>query len=105
MELKVIWSQSAEFRLDNIYKYYLEKASEVIAKKLVRGIINETQSLKKNPFIGQVEPLLIDRIETYRYLVIKNYKIIYSVDKSKNLIKIADVFDTRQNPEKLKKTN
>ena len=105
MDLKVIWSQSAEFRLDIIFEYYYEKASKVIAKKLVRGIINETQYLKKNPFIGQVEPLLNDRIEIYRFLIYKNYKIIYSVDENKNLIKIADVFDTRQNPKKLKEIN
>ena len=70
-------------------------------KKIVSGIIKSTQSLKNDPFIGQVEPLLNERVETYRYLVFKNYKIIYSVDENKSLIKIADVFDTRQNPDKL----
>jgi len=45
--------------------------------------------------------LLKDRKETYRYLIFKNYKILYSVDSQQNLIKVADVFDTRQNPKKI----
>ena len=32
-----------------------------------------------------------------------NYKIIYSVDIELKLIKVADVFDTRQNPIKIKR--
>jgi mRNA-degrading endonuclease RelE of RelBE toxin-antitoxin system len=41
--------------------------------------------------------------DNYRYIVCGNYKIIYSVDIEEQLIKIADVFDTRQNPIKIKR--
>ena len=51
----------------------------------------------------QIEELLIDREETYTYLICKNYKIIYSVDHKLKRIKIADIFDTRQNPVKIKR--
>lgn len=51
--------------------------------------------------IGVVDELLKTRAEQYRYLVSANYKIIYSIDQENRLIKIADVFDTRQNPIKL----
>ena len=33
MKLKVIWSLSAESRLDKIFEYYIERVSEKIAKK------------------------------------------------------------------------
>lgn len=72
-----------------------------LAKKIIHSIIDKTKSLKNNPFIGQLEPLLNERTELYRYLVVSNYKLIYSVDENKALIKIADVFDTRQNPDKM----
>ena len=52
----------------------------------------------------QIEDLLVDRDDTYRYIVCDNYKIIYSVNIALKLIKIADVFDTRQNPIKIKRT-
>ncbi|WP_445733745.1 hypothetical protein [Mariniflexile sp.] len=58
----------------------------------------------KASFIGQEEELLKERKNQYRYLVFKNYKVIYSVDEQNEFIKIADVFDTRQNPPKMKRT-
>lgn len=42
----------------------------------------------------QIEELLIDRPNEYRYIVYKNYKIIYSIDYKLQLIKIADILDT-----------
>ena len=104
MTLKIIWSEFAETQLDEIYEYYEKKASPRVAKKLVREIINEPKKLIKTPQIGQEEELLKHRETEYRYLVFKNYKLIYSVDNQNGFIKIADVFDTRQNPPKLKRT-
>jgi len=65
MELKIIWSESAESRLDDIFDYYLKKVNRTIALKLVKGIINHPQTLNDNPFIGQIEPLLLNRSEKY----------------------------------------
>ena len=104
MVLKIIWSEFAETQLDEIYDYYEKRVSTRFAKKLVREIINETKKLIKSPLIGQKEELLKQRATEYRYLVFKNYKLIYSVDNQNGTIKIADVFDTRQNPPKLKRT-
>lgn len=104
MALKIIWSEFAETQLDEIYEYYEQNVSTSVAKKLVRGIINEPKKLIKTPQIGQEEDLLKHREIEYRYLVFKNYKLIYSVDNENGFIKIADVFDTRQNSPKLKRT-
>ncbi|UGU17514.1 type II toxin-antitoxin system RelE/ParE family toxin [Sinomicrobium kalidii] len=102
--MEVIWSEFAEGQLDEIFEYYSENASVRIAKKLVKGLIHEPEKLIRNPFIGQVEPLLQGRKESYHYLVYKNYKIIYSVNAENGFIKIADVFDARQNPKKMERT-
>ena len=104
MGLKIIWSAFAESQLDEIYHHYEKKASSKVATKLVKGIINEPKKLIKSPFIGQEEELLKDRRIKYHYLVFKNYKLIYSIDEQNGFIKIADVFDTRQNPPKMKRT-
>ena len=104
MALNIIWSEFAETQLDEIYDYYEKKANTKVAKKLVRGIIEEPKKLIKAALIGQEEELLKQRETEYRYLIFKNYKLIYSVDNQNGYIKIADVFDTRQNPLKLKRT-
>ena len=104
MALKIIWSEFAETQLDDIYDYYEKKAGAKIAKKLIIEIINEPKRLLKSPLIRQKEELLKQRKTEYRYLIFKNYKLIYSLDNQNGYIKIADVFDTRQNPIKLKRT-
>ena len=104
MTYRIIWSEFAESQLDEIYDFYEKRASSRIAKKLVLGIINEPNKLKSEPFIGESEELLKHRSIEYRYLLFKNYKLIYSVDTTNGYIKIADVFDTRQYPPKLLRT-
>ena len=103
MEFNVIWSDFAEEKIDEIYEYYKIEASIRVAKNLVLGIIESTVALIENPYLGQIEVLLAERDEKYRYLLYKNYKIIYSVDIDNEYIKIADVFDTRQSPIKMKR--
>lgn len=104
MELEIYWTGFSEKELENIFEYYLKKANYRVAKKLVDGIYYETLILKKQPTIGQVEELLKERKENFRYWVYKNYKIIYWVNRDQNRIEITDVFDTRQNPKKMKRT-
>lgn len=102
MRLKIIWSVTAAERLDDIFSYYDSEAGEIIAKRIVSKILSDISYLSKQPFIGQVEPLLDNRNIKYRYLLTGNYKTIYSVDEENNRVKIADIFDTRQNPKKMK---
>ncbi len=101
MSLIVYWTTFAENKLTDIYNYYETEASFEVAQKLVDGIIDKTISLNKNPNIGQIEDLLSDRPQCFRYLVFKNYKIIYWINTSKNRIDIVNVFDCRQNPQKM----
>lgn len=101
--MKIVWSHFAETQLDKIYDYYLKKAGEEKASNLVVSIIRHADYLRENPKAGQLEELLADRKIEYRYIVFKNYKIIYSIDEQLQFIKIADVFDTRQNPVKIKR--
>jgi len=86
--------------LEDIFNYYKNKASKRVARKLVKQIIDRTIQLEQNPKSGPKEPLLSDRKFEYRYLVEGNYKIIYWIED--NYIKIATVFDCRQNPIKMK---
>ena len=102
VKLQVIWSEWAENQLDDIYAYYLLNAGEVVAKRIVLKILEETLYLSAYPFIGQKEPLLAHRNENYRYLICGNHKIIYFVEEKNDIVKIIDIFDTRQNPLKMK---
>jgi len=101
MEIKVFWTETALNNLEDIFEYYKYKASVRVARKLVKGLVKSTLKLQESPQIGRKEELLSDRKFEYRFLVVGNYKIIYWIEN--NYIKIATVFDCRQNPEKIKK--
>lgn len=103
MEYRIVLSRFAENQLDNIYDYYSKEANVEVAQKLIFQIRDRTKILAENPLIGKREEFLLERSEEYRHLIVTNYKIIYSVDEQNRMIKIADVFDTRQNPIKLKR--
>ncbi|MEX2380400.1 MAG: type II toxin-antitoxin system RelE/ParE family toxin [Vicingaceae bacterium] len=104
MELEVYWLDLAEVKLEDIYSYYSLKASKKVAQKLVNGIIDATIGIEKFPEKGQVEFNLNDRKQEFRYLVFKYYKIVYWINYDAKRIEIANVFDTRQDPEKINKT-
>jgi plasmid stabilization system protein ParE len=101
MEIKILWTDEAIGRLKDIFDYYSKVATVNIAQKLVNEIVDSSNILITHPEIGVQEELLKERKNKYRYLVCKNYKIIYW--RKENVVFIATVFDMRRNPKKLKK--
>jgi plasmid stabilization system protein ParE len=100
---KILWTDFAINQLKDIFDYHLIKASPNIAHRLVQKIIDATIILENNPISGRKEDLLADRSLEFRFLIVKNYKIIYWLDSEYRTINISMVFDTRQNPKKISK--
>ena len=100
MEVRIEWSDLSERQLKDIFDYYSFEASPGIARKIINRIVDRVSILEKGLLAGQKEELLSEYPEDFRYLVVNNYKIIYW--KKDYLITIASVFDSRQNPEKIK---
>lgn len=99
--MKVYWTQFAEDKLEDIYNYYEFKAGITVAQNLVNGIVDTSIALNKQPYLGQKEELLAERIQDFHYLVFRNYKIIYQIDETNEAVFIVSIFDTRQNPNKI----
>jgi len=102
---KILWTDFTINQLKDIFDYHLVKASPNIAQRLVQKIIDATIILEKNPKAGRKEDLLANRPQDFRFLIIKNYKIIYWIDYKFNIINVSTVFDTRQNPDKIDKVD
>ena len=96
-----MWSAFSEKQIDAIFNYYTQKATSKVALEIVTKILLAPDILLNNPKIGQKEPTIQHRLITYHYILALNYKIIYSIDDDEMLIKITDVFDIRQNPNKI----
>ncbi len=41
MELRVFWTDTAKFQLENNFDYYKDKANLKVAQKLIKQIINQ----------------------------------------------------------------
>lgn len=104
MGYEIIWSEFAEKQIDDIINYFYHKSGSYgIALKIVSRILFVPNILSENLRLGQIEPYLKNRNITYHYLVESSYKITYSIDEKDGLIKVADVFDNRQSPEKMER--
>jgi plasmid stabilization system protein ParE len=90
---RIIWSRQALDSVRDIYLFYKEKSPQS-AKKLKQDLL---QSPRKVYFSKQYQ---VDDINSaYRRIVVRNYKILYTVKG--HTIHIIDVFDARQAPGKL----
>jgi len=104
MGLTIHWTDFSKNELQNIFFYYTNKANISVATEITEGIVNETDVLENNPYIGQIEESLISSEKEFRHLIYSNYKIIYWINLDKNQIEIWDVFDCRQKLLKIKRT-
>jgi len=93
---KIIWSADAKNDLNLIWLFYAEKSFEV-ADKVIDEIIFTAESINFSEQF-QLEPTF-SKIE-FRRAICRHFKIIYSVRENK--LFIVRIFDSRQNPKKLK---
>lgn len=102
--MKVFIADTAKISLKDIRNYYQSKGYEAYGKRVFKSIISKAKTLSNTPYIGQEEELLKPLKQGHRYFLIKkHYKVIYLVTEES--IIITDVFDTRQQPEKMLKKN
>ncbi len=99
--MKVLFHKSAIDDLILVYSYCRSKFGLSATKKLRSKIDKSISLLKTQPYIGQVEPLLLGCTSLeYRMIVILPYlKIIYSIHNE--YIYIHVVWDVRQDENKL----
>ena len=99
--VKIIWTKKAFNQLERAIKYIKEEQGRSYAEIVLTKILEKTQLLKKNPEIGQPEPLLKHKKNIYRYLIVWSYKIIYRGHKKK--VVISRIFHTSRNPDRLRR--
>ncbi len=98
--MNVVWSAWAQRQLDEIHAWHCTAASPAVADRIVDDILAVTHLLEQFPFGGQVEPWLEHKRQGHRRVVVGNYKIVYRVHQEE--VRIVDVFDSRQDPGKMK---
>lgn len=90
---------------DNQAKADLRLIFEFIKLKSLQGAINVIRDIvAQSKNIHFTEQYQVDEFlgEPYRRMIVRDYKIIYKIH-SETEIRILQIFDTRQNPIKIKK--
>ncbi len=98
-QLEIIWTESALNDLNTIIEF-VSQQSVSFAEQVAYKILFRVNQLHSFPKSGQVEPVLKNMKQEYRYLIESHSKIIYKQENTQ--IFIERIIDTRQNPVKLK---
>ena len=98
--MKLRWMPTA----NRSYEYIMTCATEFYGKTTLRklsvAIKNAERLLLTNPYMGNREPLAEGRMFEYRSIELPSpFKLIYTIYE--DAIYIADIWDTRQSPDKL----
>ena len=100
----VIWTKKAHNCRDKFYFEGMMEFGIMTANKTDHIIGEIEQDLSKWPTAGFPEPLLKGTAHLYRARHInKRYKLIYRYEETTDIVYIEDIWDTRRNPESLKK--
>ena len=92
--MKVIISDEAKNNIKEIFDY-ISLDSLRYAKETTQNIRLYIRKLKESPYIGKY--VLELKNKQYRELIYKNYKIVYSISKSKNEIYILFIVHRARN--------
>jgi len=96
--IRIVLADEAKADLKNIYYRIIEKTKSVQNAKNVRADI--IRASKDIHFVKQYQ---VDEIlgEPFRRMVVRHFKIIYK-PINENEIRILQIFDTYQSPEKMR---
>lgn len=98
--MKLVYTEQAIQSLEESLAFIAENISLEKLIEIRDQILDAANSLIFQPFKGQKEPCLEHLGLDHRRLIQGHYKIIYRVIEE--YIYITDVFDSRQDPEKMK---
>lgn len=92
---KIVWSKESRSSLNKIWQFYAEKDIRA-ADRIIDEIISTAENIKFGEQY-QVEEILG---AGYRRAVVRHFKVVYKIEI--NRLRILEIFDSRQNPNKLK---
>ncbi|MCM1368700.1 MAG: type II toxin-antitoxin system RelE/ParE family toxin [Roseburia sp.] len=97
MKYAVVFTDTAKSDLRNIAVYIVEQSKDKeIAKRFVKELSEQCAPLEEFPQIGALPKDRVLVSSGYRFLVHKEYLIVYSVDESNGKVYIQAVFNAKK---------
>jgi toxin ParE1/3/4 len=100
--MKLVYSEYALEQLQRILDFlvYQQEIPSQKALEIRDKILDKADTILSNAYAHQKEEFLEHLQLSHRRLIISNYKIVYTIKP--DYVLITDIFDTRQNPDKMK---
>lgn len=100
MAMRIIWTEQANRAIEFIFTCSQNLYGHTLLRKLRKDIQKYEGLLSTNPMMGALETEIPDIDIEFRHIVMtRPFKMIYFI--MDDTIYIADIWDTRQNPEHL----
>lgn len=97
-QYKVIITPTAFREMNRIYEYIAEDLyAEKAAKMLMKQVEVAIQKLKYAPEIHIKIEKFDDLKRRYRKIIIKNYEILYTIDKEKKVVYVSHMYYGKRN--------
>ena len=90
--MNIRWTEPAVLDLESI-RDYIARDSEYYATEFIGRIIDAVEKLYMLPSMGRIVPEAGD--ENIREIIFYNYRIIYSIEKSDNILILAIIHAAR----------
>ena len=98
--MKLVYTQQAIDSLQECLDFFPPEVSAEKINEIRDRILSKADKLLVNPYLGQQEEYLEHLGKFHRRVIEGSYKIIYKIEVDS--IVISDIFDSRQNPSKMK---
>jgi toxin ParE1/3/4 len=98
--MKLVYTEQAIISLEEALEFIAPKVTHIKLIEIKDKILDAADTLLEQPLAGQKEYLLEHLELGHRRLVEGHYKIIYKIVDE--YIYITDIFDSRQDPAKMK---
>lgn len=98
--MKLVYTEQALKSLEEALKFIAPHVSIETLEAIRNKIVKRADKLIKNPMLGKKEEYLEHLGLNHRRIIESHYKIIYRIINQ--TIYITDIFDSRQDPEKMK---
>ena len=92
--MKVVWSESSEFDLDDLYDY-IAKDSPIYAEQFIDRILEEVGKVALSPRIGRIVPET--QRDDIRERILQSQRIIYMIDDVNEVVSVLALIHVRRN--------
>lgn len=100
--MRVVQTDSAKQQILDTARYIRREFGKKSKESFLQKVRETRRLLADNPYLGPVEPLLAERAQSYRSVVVGSLnKMVYYIEEDEKVIYVVAFWDCRREPDTL----